>query len=135
MRELRSGRDMGEVMKLREVRDLREMSEVREVVEVKESSARLQVSAEEVARGSCGKAPLETISLSPFATHLVGGCGASLLVFDVKTSRLLQSIETGHSRLKTLCYSSDGMRVLSGGEEGKLRLWQIETDPKLAGTL
>jgi len=101
----------------------------------------LQAQPEEHARGAVPAGHLECIALSPFATRLVGGAGSEIFLFNVaaaargKKACLLERIESGHGRVRTLSYSSDGMQALSGGEDGKLRLWRLEDQEQKSGTL
>ena len=48
---------------------------------------------------------------------------------------LLETIPAGHGAVSSLCYASDGLRVLSAGEDSRLRLWRVEDDEGKAGTL
>lgn len=95
----------------------------------------------EHARGAAASAPLECIALSPFATRLIGSAGSQLHVFDVaaatrgKKACLLETIETAHRVVRTLSFSYDGLRALTGGDDCKLRLWRLEDDDAKAGTI
>ena len=91
------------------------------------------------AHGAAPGAPFERVALSPFATRLVGAAGSKLSIVDVSAAAaggaaLLETLESGHGRVTTLAFSSDGLRALSGGDDGKLRLWRVEADGK-AGTV
>jgi WD40 repeat protein len=88
-------------------------------------------------------APFEAITLSPFAKRLVGGTASTLTIVDVAAAARGQSARavidtiqaTAHGGITGLSYSSDGLRALSAGEDGRLRLWVVETDEGKAGTL
>jgi len=105
----------------------------------------LKVEAKEAARGVApNRTPFSRIALSPFARRLVGATATSMSIVDVeKASRglkndlcVLQTIDAhGHGAIRALVYSSDGLRVLSGGDDGRLRLWRVEDDEGKAGTL
>ena len=43
---------------------------------------------------------------------------------------MLETVPTAHGGVTALCYSSDGLRALSGGEDGRLplRVWRVEDD-------
>ena len=67
---------------------------------------------------------------------------STISLVDVEAARagrgdgsVLQTIETGHGRISALVYSSEGMRVLTGGHDCRLRLWRVEDDESKAGTL
>ena len=95
----------------------------------------LKVAAREDARGKAPHAPFEMIALSPFAMRLVGAtASASISIIDVASGRALETIEAGHGAVTALAYSFDGLRVLSGGGDGKLRLWRVGEDDQ-AGQL
>lgn len=53
----------------------------------------------------------------------------------VGAASLLETVPSGHGGIRSLCYAADGLRVLSGGQDGRLRLWRAEDDPTKAGTL
>ena len=82
------------------------------------------------ARGKAPAAPFERIALSPFAKRLLGVSGTTMSIVDVEAARdgrasVLETIETGHGALSALVYSSDGLRALTGGRDGRLRLWRF----------
>lgn len=105
----------------------------------------LKVEAKEAARGVAPhRTPFSRIALSPFAHRLVGATATGISIVDVsKAARglkadayVLQTIEAhGHGAIRALVYSTDGMRVLSGGEDGRLRLWRVEDDDGKMGKL
>ena len=105
----------------------------------------LKVEAKEAARGVAPqRMPFSRIALSPFASRLVGATATGISIVDVaKAARglkadayVLQTIEAhGHGAIRALVYSTDGMRVLSGGEDGRLRLWRVEDDESKMGKL
>ena len=101
-----------------------------------DARARAQADAKEAARGAApGGAPFDRIALSPFAKRLVGATANQLYVIDVATAAVLETVPTAHGGVTALCYSSDGLRALSGGEDGRLRVWRVEDDAAKAGTL
>lgn len=101
----------------------------------------LKVPVREHARGQApsGKA-FELIALSPFAKRLVGATGNTLSIIDVAAAAAgkgakhveIESMPCGHHGVTSLAYSADGLRVLSAGEDGRLRLWRVE-DANKAG--
>ena len=96
----------------------------------------LKVPAKEKSRGIApGGTPFERVALSPFARRLVGATKTKMSIVDVEKQHVLETIETGHGGLSCLCYSSDGLRVLTAGSDGRLRLWRVEDDEGKAGTL
>ena len=106
----------------------------------------LKQEADEHARGAApGGTPFELIALSPFAKRLVGATPSTISIVDVAgaargklkgTGAVLETIpQTGHGGVTALAYSSDGLRTLSAGEDGRLRLWRVEDDESKAGTI
>lgn len=96
----------------------------------------LKVPAKEKARGTAPNgAPFERVALSPFARRLVGSTRTTMVIVDVEKQRVLETIDTGHGGISCLQYSSDGLRVLTAGSDGRLRLWRVEDDDGKAGTL
>ena len=85
----------------------------------------------------------ERVALSPFATRLVGAAAAEIAIIDVTAAAaggrgssfsLVERVPTGHGRVTSLCFSFDGTCALSGGEDGRLRLWRVEESSR-AGTV
>jgi len=113
------------------------------VVVTSSPSGALKSDPIEHARGTVPGAPFEAIALSPFAKRLVGGTASTLTIVDVAAAARGQSARavidtiqaTAHGGITGLSYSSDGLRALSAGEDGRLRLWVVETDEGKAGTL
>ena len=96
----------------------------------------LKVPAKEKARGGAPNGlPFERIALSPFARRLVGATATTMSIVDVERRQVLETIQTGHNGISALCYSSDGLRALSAGQDGRLRLWRVEDDDAKAGKL
>ncbi len=101
----------------------------------------LKQEATEYARGRAPTQPFELIALSPFAKRLVGATATSISIVNVKAAArgakgaaaVLETMSHGHGRVSALSYSSDGLRVLSGGADAKLRLWRVEDDGSKAG--
>ena len=101
-----------------------------------DAKARSKADAMEAARGAApGGVPFERVALSPFAKRLVGATASRLCIVDVASAAVLETVPTGHGGVTALCYSSDGLRALSGGEDGRLRVWRVEDDVTKAGTL
>lgn len=101
-----------------------------------DARARAQADAKEAARGAApGGVPFERVALSPFARRLVGATASQLCIVDVNSGAVLETVPTAHGGVTALCYSSDGLRALSGGEDGRLRVWRVEDDAAKAGTL
>ena len=102
----------------------------------------LKVEAKEHARGAAPGKPFDLVALSPFATRLVGACASSVTIVDVAaaargrggTLSVVDTMPTMHAGVSALQFSGDGLRVLSGGADGKLRLWRVAEDEK-AGTV
>ena len=101
----------------------------------------LKQEAKEHARGRAPNGtPFEAVALSPFAHRLVGATATSIAIVDVDAAArgaaaVLETIPSGHGGISSLCYSADGLRALSGGQDGRLRLWRVEDDTTKAGTL
>ena len=97
------------------------------------------VSSQLLRASGCGAAPggvpFERIALSPFAKRLVGATASQLCIVNVALGAVLETVPTAHGGVTALCYSSDGLRALSGGEDGRLRVWRVEDDAAKAGTL
>ena len=82
------------------------------------------------------------MALSPFAKRLVGAAGGTLHIISVEHAAraaqpaaiLIDSMPSAHGVVTALVYSCDGRRVLSAGEDGKLRLWRVAEDGE-AGTI
>jgi len=101
-----------------------------------DARARAGRHAKEAARGAApGGVPFERVALSPFARRLVGATASQLCIVDVNSGAVLETVPTAHGGVTALCYSSDGLRALSGGEDGRLRVWRVEDDAAKAGTL
>ena len=82
-----------------------------------------------MARGRAPNSPFERVALSPFARRLVGATANTLVIVDVRTLAVVDIVrETAHRGVTALAYASDGLRVLSAGEDGKLRLWRVAED-------
>ena len=83
----------------------------------------------EVARGRApGDVPFERVALSAHAKRLVGATHSTLSIIDVTRSggALLETVAAiGHGRLTALSLSADGLRCLTAGEDGRLRLWKV----------
>ena len=104
------------------------------------TSAR-SVEPREVARGVAPGPPFERIALSPFAKRLIGATASTLTIIDTAAAARGQHgvidtvTATGHGGITALAFSNDGLWALSGGQDGWLRLWQVEADESKAGTL
>jgi WD40 repeat protein len=100
----------------------------------------LRQDAKEHARGIAPTlTPFERVALSPFARRLIGASASQLAIIDVSAaalggSALLEVLHTGHAGIGALAFSGDGLCALSGGDDGKLRLWEVEDSDK-AGTI
>ena len=106
-------------------------------------AARPRREPREHARGKAPGAPFERVALSPFATRLVGASAAEIAIIDVTAAAaggkgsnfsLIDRVPTGHGRVTSLSFSFDGTSALSGGSDGRLRLWRVE-EPSKAGTV
>lgn len=101
----------------------------------------LKQEAKEHARGRAPNGtPFEAVALSPFARRLVGATATTITIVDVDAAArgaasVLETIPSGHGGISSLCYAADGLRALSGGKDGRLRLWRLEDDATKAGTL
>ena len=92
--------------------------------------------AREVHRGTApGGIPFERIVMSPCAKRLVGATATSLAIIDVVREGTIETISHGHGPISGLAYANDGLRILSAGEDGFLRLWRVEDDDTKAGAL
>lgn len=79
--------------------------------------------------------PFQRIALSPCAKRLVGATATNLSIFKVDGcgGRLVDTVSaTGHAGVTALSFGFDGVRCLSAGEDGRLRLWKVEED-EMAG--
>jgi hypothetical protein len=68
----------------------------------------------------------------------LGPCAVQIVDVDAAArggASLLETIPAGHGAVSSLCYACDGLRVLSAGEDSRLRLWRVEDDEGKAGTL
>ena len=87
----------------------------------------------EYARGSAPHSePFSLIALSPMAKRLVGATASTLTVLKIDKGKgtVVEVVpSTGHVGTTALSFSGDGLRCLSAGEEGRLRLWKVEESP------
>ena len=92
-------------------------------------AAEVNAAQREVAQGKAPNSAFTHIALSPFAKRLVGATANTLAIIDVHTGKPVDVVRsTGHGGVSALSYASDGLRVLSAGEDGKLRLWRVAED-------
>ena len=82
--------------------------------------------AKELGRGHVRPGFFERLALSPLARRLIGATATTMSIVDVGTAAVLETISTGHGVTSSLAMSADGLRVLTAGEDGKLRLWRVE---------
>ena len=74
------------------------------------------------------------VAISPDGRFLVsGGQSAEFQVWDLKDNSLLNDRFVGHSdRVHSIQFSSDGKRVMTGSEDGTVRLWNAESGKQLS---
>lgn len=87
----------------------------------------------ELARGSAPASggAFELVALSPMAKRLVGATAQTLSIIHVTKGggQLLETVPaTGHVSLSALALSADGLRALTAGDDGRLRLWKVDEE-------
>ena len=70
---------------------------------------------------------VDPIAVAPDGRHVVSGSAAGLKLWDLATGALVRSFEGSKGPVKAMAYSPDGRFLVSGGSDGVLRLWDIDT--------
>ena len=81
--------------------------------------------------------PATSVVFSPDGTVLAsGGFGNQIIkVWEVATRRQVAMWEVprdGHSRSRSLAFSPDGSQLVSGFQDGTVRLWDVDTQTEIA---
>jgi len=76
------------------------------------------------------------IVLSPNGKTIAsGGRSGKVMLWDVKTEKLVARW-TGHTHgAMSLCWSVDGERVVSGDDDGTMRVWDVESGDTVLGPI
>lgn len=67
-----------------------------------------------------------SLDWSPDGTMIVVGGNGDITVYDAETLEILFQNENAHaSRVNDVAFSPDNSRIVSGGDEGTLKLWEV----------
>jgi U3 small nucleolar RNA-associated protein 15 len=78
-------------------------------------------------------APVESVAALPGGTTLVGSSGERLAVLDLVAGRPLGLFSNHQRTITTIATASQGSRVLSGGLDGHVKVWDTATWDVVAG--
>ncbi|QRW06932.1 hypothetical protein RhiLY_05931 [Ceratobasidium sp. AG-Ba] len=80
--------------------------------------------------------PVFSIAVSPRGTGVAVSTGLSIVIWDMITCKTLLGPLQGHTRsVRSLAFSSDGSRIVSGSFDETLRVWDAETGNQIIGPL
>jgi WD40 repeat protein len=68
-----------------------------------------------------------SIALSPDGRYAVSAAPTGIILWDVETKAQIHVFEGYSSAAKSLSFSPDGHRILSGHVDGSIRLWDVES--------
>ncbi len=66
------------------------------------------------------------ITVAPGEKQILVATGATLRLFDVKTGKELRRFVGHLDAIRSVCFSSDGKTILSGGDDRVARLWDVQ---------
>ncbi len=79
-------------------------------------------------QGSTGSL-IQLIAFSPDGSNVASGA-EDIKIWDLDTGNCLKTFKIDGG-VSSMCYSNDGLRILSGSKKGSVQEWSIETEKKL----
>jgi WD40 repeat protein len=130
-----NGRDSNNIVQLA-ISDDKELLAVGYFFGTTNLEIRLARNGQPVFVGGCGPELPASLALSPDKRHLVvgGASTGSLFIYDIE--RRLQSNRLGHAHrgaVRSLEFSADGTRLISGGADGRMNIWDWSDLKKAVG--
>jgi len=88
-------------------------------------------SGEEVKRVSVGGADIGQATFSPDGSSILLQVGNRLVLMDIESENVLATFDGHSGSIRSYTYSQDGAIVLTGSQDGTLRLWDATTGEQL----
>jgi periodic tryptophan protein 2 len=78
---------------------------------------------------SISQAAIQTIAINSTGAWIAFGSEklGQLLVWEWKSEGYILRQQGHYSQVNTLCYTADGQTIITGGEDGKVKLWNTST--------
>ena len=73
------------------------------------------------------KAPIRSLAFSPTADLLAIGAGTSAKLLDPKIDRVVRELDGNQGPVRTVSFFADGKRLATGGGDGSVKLWNLNT--------
>ncbi len=74
---------------------------------------------------------VHAVAVSPDGHTVAWGCGAQIILSNLETGAEIGTLQGHHGTLLAVAFSPDGTRLLSGGTDRTMRLWDIKSKQQL----
>ncbi|MBD2255300.1 NACHT and WD repeat domain-containing protein [Nostoc parmelioides] len=76
-----------------------------------------------------------SVMFSPDGQRIISGSGRTILIWDVNTRRLINTLQGHTDSVYSVAFSPNGQYIVSGGEDNTVRVWNATTGKQIGEPL